>query len=85
VIDAELSRAAQDRDGLIAVSRRAEYSRAGQLHRPEADAGHGCRSQNATLPVVLGGCWVHAARVEPGQVNAHRQDLVTAALTRDAP
>jgi len=58
VIDAEVGRAPQDRDGRITISRRAEHTWTRQLHRAEADAEHSYRSQNMTA-------WLHAAMVLP--------------------
>jgi len=49
VIDVQFGRTAEDRDGRISVSRRAEHPRTWQLHRAEADARHGCRPQNIVL------------------------------------
>jgi hypothetical protein len=58
VIDPEVGRAPQDRDGRITISRRAEHTRTGQLHRAEADAEHGYRAQTMTV-------WLHTAMVLP--------------------
>ena len=41
VVDAQVDRPAEDGDGPVAVAWRAEHTRSGQLHRPEADAGDG--------------------------------------------
>jgi hypothetical protein len=73
VIDAEVGRAPQGRDGRITISRGAEHTWTRQLHRAEADAEHSYRSENMTA-------WLHAAIVLPKLVSPHRQDLVTTVL-----
>jgi len=75
VIDPEVGRAPQDRDGRITISRRAEHTRTGQLHRAEADAEHGYRAQTMTV-------WFHPAMVLPTEVSLHRRDPVTTVRSR---